>query len=236
MKLTSNFTSLWTSPVGRLSVRGPTNHLRQLTFTRHSSQSKLGTLPPTTKRKSINILNDNGLVPWSELSGKERVARLTQQTINLSLIAVGAALSGGVVYFMYTNVFSPESNVSHYNRAFDQVIKDPRCIALLGDAQGITAFGESFATSRRKSKPNVASHTQTDSSGIEHLYMKFNINGTKSDGIVSLHMTRRPSEKKFVYEYLTLSVPGNHKIYLENAGHENSGSRKKFRLFGVNWN
>jgi len=43
---------------------------------------------------------------------------------------------------MYTEVFSLDSKTAHFNRAVDQVKKDPRCLELLGDSKKIVAHGQ----------------------------------------------------------------------------------------------
>jgi import inner membrane translocase subunit TIM21 len=43
---------------------------------------------------------------------------------------------------MYTEVFSPDSKVNHFNRAVKQVKEDARCTALLGNSKKISAYGE----------------------------------------------------------------------------------------------
>jgi import inner membrane translocase subunit TIM21 len=48
---------------------------------------------PTKRRKGVTVLNDDGRVAWGELSGKEKVARTTQQTFNFSMIILGAVLT-----------------------------------------------------------------------------------------------------------------------------------------------
>jgi hypothetical protein len=40
----------------------------------------------------------------------------------------------GVTYFLWTDVFSPESKTRQFNRAVDKIKKDHRCLELLGDA------------------------------------------------------------------------------------------------------
>jgi import inner membrane translocase subunit TIM21 len=45
------------------------------------------------RRKAVTAFNDDGRVPWGELSGKEKAARATQQTFNFSFIIVGAILT-----------------------------------------------------------------------------------------------------------------------------------------------
>jgi len=47
-----------------------------------------------------------------------------------------------VAYLMYTEVFSLDSKTAHFNRAVNQVKKDPRCLELLGDSKKIVAHGQ----------------------------------------------------------------------------------------------
>lgn len=44
--------------------------------------------------------------------------------------------------FLYSEVFSSDSKTSHFNRAVNQVKKDPRCTELLGSSSKIKAYGE----------------------------------------------------------------------------------------------
>lgn len=45
-------------------------------------------------------------------------------------------------YVLYTEVFSPNSKTHYFNKAVDQVRRDPRCTALLGEGKKIAAYGE----------------------------------------------------------------------------------------------
>lgn len=80
------------------------------------------------------------------------------------------------------------------------------------------------------------SNIRKDSSGTEHLVMHFNMEGPRDKGVVSLHMTKRPSQDEFEYKYLALDVPGHSRIYLENADSAaNSLGKGVTKLFGVQW-
>lgn len=61
----------------------------------YATQTGLGTTSsqPQPRRKAVTAFNDDGRVPWGELSGRERVARTTQQTFNFGLIIAGAVLT-----------------------------------------------------------------------------------------------------------------------------------------------
>lgn len=60
---------------------------------------------------------------------------------------------GAVSYYLWTDVFSPDSKTSHFNRAFDKIRKDSRCIGLLGDADTMTAHGEETYNKWRRARP-----------------------------------------------------------------------------------
>lgn len=161
-------------------------------------------------------------------------------------------LQGGVAYVMYSEVFSSDSKVTHFNRAVDQVKRDPRCTELLGPGSKITAYGEPTWNKWARARP-IASNVTKDNRGDEHLVMHFNVSGTirvnmtgKADlyqvdgplnkGVVSLHMTKKPSQSEYEYKYLALDVKGHQRIYLENADTGTSGSKGKMKMFGVSWN
>ena len=45
------------------------------------------------KRRNVTILSDDGRYEWGELSGREKVARATQQSLNFVVIVAGAVLT-----------------------------------------------------------------------------------------------------------------------------------------------
>jgi mitochondrial import inner membrane translocase subunit TIM21 len=60
---------------------------------------------------------------------------------------------GGVAYFLYSDVFSPQSKVSHFNKAVDRIKRDQRCIDVLGDPKKISAHGEETWNRWRRARP-----------------------------------------------------------------------------------
>lgn len=54
---------------------------------------------------------------------------------------------------LYSEVFSPDSKTTHFNRAVDRIRTDPRCLELLGDGKKITAFGEETNNKWRRARP-----------------------------------------------------------------------------------
>jgi len=47
-----------------------------------------------------------------------------------------------VLYFLWSEVFSPDSKTRHFNKAVDRIKNDSRCTDLLGSSKKIKAFGE----------------------------------------------------------------------------------------------
>jgi len=203
----------------------------------YATQTGLGTTntTPRPRRKAVTAFNDDGRVPWGDLTAGEKASRATQQTFNFGFIILGAILTGGVAYVMYVEVFSLDSKTSHFNRAVDQVKRDPRCTDLLGNSKKITAYGEPSWNKWRRARP-IASTIRKDQYGTEHLIMHFNVEGPVNKGVVNMHMTKRTSDREFVYKYLALDVKGHQRIYLENAdASTESPAKSKTKLFGVSW-
>lgn len=154
---------------------------------------------------------------------------------------------------MYTEVFAPDSKTNHFNRAVNQLKKDPRCTDLLGNSKKIRAFGEASWNKWTRNRPIAyallffldyagtmltisRSSLRKDSRGTEHLIMHFNVAGPLGEGVVNLHMTKRPADDEFNYKYLMLDVKGHPRIYLENADAAPDGPGKnKTKMFGVSW-
>jgi import inner membrane translocase subunit TIM21 len=122
----------------------------------------------------------------------------------------------------------------------------------LGDPKKITAYGEVNEASWRKNRP-VRSTVTKDQYGTEHMMMHFyvglcdkhvhfgrtdrvQVEGPLDRGLVRLHMIKKASETEFVYKYLFVDVPGQSRIYLENAdANPNSSAKSKTKIFGINW-
>jgi import inner membrane translocase subunit TIM21 len=108
---------------------------------------------PESRRRSVTPFDDDGHVPWTNLSAGEKTGRAVQQTFNFGMVIVGLVMTGGVGYFLYQEVFSTDSKVAYFNRAVDRIKKDPRCLEMLGDSKKITAFGEETSNKWRRARP-----------------------------------------------------------------------------------
>ncbi|KAH6632660.1 TIM21-domain-containing protein [Chaetomium tenue] len=192
--------------------------------------------PETPRRRAVTPFNDTGNVPWAELSAGEKTGRAAQQTFNFGMVVVGVVLTGGVGYVLYSEVFSPDSKTTYFNRAVDRIRKDPRCLELLGDGKKITAFGEETHNKWRRARP-LASTVTKDGQGNEHLMIQFNVQGPKGAGRVNMHLIKRVGQGEYEYKYFFLDIRGHQRIYLENAdtSRAKDGEGKGFKMFGVKW-
>ncbi|PHH65276.1 hypothetical protein CDD81_2688 [Ophiocordyceps australis] len=202
----------------------------------YATHTGLGTSSNTQgpKRRRVTPLNDDGHVPWSELSIVEKAARTTQQGFNFAFILVGLGLTGAVFYFLWTDVFSPDSKISHFNQAVNRIKKDPKCIDLLGDSKKIIAHGDNTLNKWRRARP-VASSEKTDSLGNDHLIMHFHVDGPLRNGIAQLHMVRSRGKSDYEYKYLFVDIKGHERIYLERADSKVTSNKEPLTLFGVKW-
>jgi len=132
-------------------------------------------------------------------------------------------------------VFSPDSKVAYFNRAVDRIRADPRCVELLGaPAKRITAYGEATANKWRRARP-IASAAHRDAQGHDHLVMHFNVEGPRNRGVVHLHLVKYAGRSDYQYRYLFLDVPGQQRLYLENADAKHKAGERRTTLFGIRW-
>ncbi|KAI1102161.1 import inner membrane translocase subunit tim-21, mitochondrial [Jackrogersella minutella] len=201
----------------------------------YATHHGLGDYSGTSKRKTVTVFSDDGLVPWRHLSAGEKAARATQQTFNFGLVIIGVVLTGAIGMILFEDVFAPESKTAYFSRTFDRVRNDPECVALLGDRKKITAHGEETTSKWRRARP-IATSLQTDGQGTQHMIMKFYVEGPLNNGVVHAHLTKRRSQDVYEYKYFYVDIRGQ-RIDLEKADTKSSsGKNKKFKLFGVSWN
>ncbi|KAH7375131.1 import inner membrane translocase subunit tim-21 [Plectosphaerella cucumerina] len=224
-----------------LAIRAPAAlspaapQIRPFLLRQYATQTSLGTTPQGPKRKKVTAFNDDGHVPWSELSTGEKASRATQQSFNFGMIITGIVLTSGVAYYLWTDVFSPDSKTVHFNRTVDRIKADERCLEILGDPKHISAHGDETFNKWRRSRP-IASATSTDAKGNEHFQMNFYVEGPRNRGQVHLHLIKPKGHSDFEYKYMYLDVRGHQRIYLENADTDpNNPNRSKVKFLGINW-
>jgi mitochondrial import inner membrane translocase subunit TIM21 len=82
-----------------LAIRAPAAlcpaapQIRPFLLRQYATQTSLGTTPQGPKRKKVTAFNDDGHVPWSELSTGEKASRATQQSFNFGMIITGIVLT-----------------------------------------------------------------------------------------------------------------------------------------------
>lgn len=240
------------SPSSPLAVQvRPAGHFfATLKLRQYATQTSLGRTAPSDKprHKPVTVFNDDGRVSWGDLSPMEKVARTTQQSFNMTLVVGGAALTVsescqyriltanpvkvGVALVLYTDVFSSDSSVTHYNEAVDRIRSDPKCIELLGESGQISALGRPTGTNWIRQTPRP--YLETDKFGTERMRLRFEIHGPLNRGKVDLYMLRRSDEKHWSYGHLTVDIPGQSRIYLEN-GNDQGKKKPPGTLFGIRW-
>ncbi|KAF2850521.1 import inner membrane translocase subunit tim-21, mitochondrial [Plenodomus tracheiphilus IPT5] len=198
----------------------------------HSAASPSPTPPPPPPpRRSITLTGDTGRVRWSDLSPGEKVVRTTQQSVNLVVVIVGIVATGGVATLLFTDVFSPSSKTAHFNRATSLIRADPRCQKLLGPGSQISAHGEG-SWSRWARNRYISSTEETDKWGTNHMRMRFYVEGPLGQGVVNVHLTKRPSQSDYEYAELAVDVKGHQRLDLVA---EEKKDKVAPKIFGARW-
>lgn len=198
--------------------------------TSNSSSYPSSSIP---RRRSITVTSDDGRYHWSELSTGEKAARGTQQTFNTALVIAGISGTCLVSYFLYQELFAPDSKTVQFNHAVDRVKASQECRDLLGPSRKMRAYGEPTTSKWARARP-LAYTTEVDRTGTTHFRMHFNMEGEKAAGVVAVHMTKLHDENRLDYRLLSLTVPGHATVYLENK--DNQGVKSKVgKLMGVQW-
>jgi import inner membrane translocase subunit TIM21 len=108
---------------------------------------------------------------------------------------------------------------------------DSRCQALLGPSNQISAFGES-SWSRWARNRFISSTTETDRWGTEHMRFRFYVEGPQGQGVVHVHLIKRPSQDEYEYQELAVDVKGHQRI---NLVKEENRDKVAPKIFGARW-
>ncbi|KAG5942175.1 hypothetical protein E4U59_001300 [Claviceps monticola] len=237
MKLTTSTSAMLRSTRSVAAVVAP-NQMRCVARQRRSHATHSN--PATGKtlsaaRRSVTPFNDDGHVPWKQLSGKEKTARATQQTFNFFFVIAGVVLTGAVAYFMWTDVFDPDSKTAQFNRAFDRIKKDARCIEVLGDSKKMVAYGSNTNNHWRRARHIATTTERTDEHGNQHLVMSFHVDGPLRDGVAQFWAVKQVGHSDYEYRHLMVDVEGHERIYLEKTSSPKTSAKRQLSLFGVKW-
>jgi len=137
-----------------------------------------------------------------------------------------------VAYYLYDELFAPDSKTVQFNHAVDRIKASPECRELLGPANKIVAYGEPTSNKWARARP-LAHWVEVDRMGTIHFRMHFNVEGPDGKGVVNVHMTKGPNDSSLEYRLLSLNVPGHPVVYLEN---KDAGAKQKVgKMFGYQW-
>ncbi|BFZ62968.1 mitochondrial import inner membrane translocase subunit tim21 [Saitoella coloradoensis] len=184
------------------------------------------------RRSKAIVFKDDGRKKWSELGSGQKLTRATLTTGSLGIIVFGAVLLGTITYFFAEHVLMPTSETRIFGRAFDRVREDEEVRRVVGE--GMSAYGESQGTRLRRNAP-VASKRYTDDKGLDHMIMRFYVQGELGQGEVHLAMTKKPEEDEFVYKYLFVDTPGDglpsKRIWLERDQQKKASTKRSWLGF-----
>lgn len=116
---------------------------------------------------------------WSELSTTGKVLRTTQRTTNLTVILLGAGLSAVLLYALTSELFSKNSPTVLYNEACERIKSSPQVARYLRAPLTFHNNPPSAIRPRHRHR-HVASQTAVDSSGREHMFLSFYVQGSSS--------------------------------------------------------
>ena len=167
----------------------PTTRALSTAPLRFASDSTPASTPST--RRVITLTPDNGHKPWANLTRYEKAARTTEQSFNFLTILTGVVMTGGVITFLYLEVFSSDSKTAHFNRVVDAIRQDVRCTDMLGRGSDIKAYGEP-TWSRWARNRKIAGDFEKDGRGVEHLRMHFNVSGSALRNKLSRKRSLKP--------------------------------------------
>lgn len=118
---------------------------------------------------------------WSELSTGGKAVRAAARTSNLAVILVGAGLSVMLVYALTSELFSTNSPTVLYGQACEKIKASPKVARYLHGPLLFHNNPPSLVRPRHRNS-HVAAQIAVDSSGREHMYLTFFIQGSSPSG------------------------------------------------------
>lgn len=128
-----------------------------------------------------------------------KVKEATKTVSYMGIIVFGVGLTGVIFYAIFKELFSSNSPNSIYTKALKRCETDTKVTNAIGD--GIKGYGEETRRGRRQH----VSHIFFERDGVEHLRMKFYIEGCRKKATVNLEMKKNASGN-FEYRYLFVQL------------------------------
>ncbi|KAK0465272.1 TIM21-domain-containing protein [Desarmillaria tabescens] len=113
---------------------------------------------------------------WSELSATGKVKRTTARTTNLTVILFGAGLSAVLVYCLTSELFSKNSPTVLHNDACERLKASPQVAKYLHGPLTFHNNPPSLGRPRHRNH-HVTSEIMLDSTGREHMFLNFFVQG-----------------------------------------------------------
>ncbi|XP_069813955.1 mitochondrial import inner membrane translocase subunit Tim21 [Dendropsophus ebraccatus] len=136
------------------------------------------------------------------LTAAEKVKRAGADFTYLIVALIGAGITGGLLYVVFSELFSSSSPSKLYGNAFEKCRRHPEVIGAFGEP--IKAFGEATRRGRRQ---HVAS-TEYLKDGLKCMRLKFYISGSEPrlQGVVHVDVKENPQSKKCEFQYIIVEV------------------------------
>ena len=187
----------------------------------------------SSRRKAVTVLSDDGATPWTDLSTGEKAARTAQQTFNFGLVIVGACMTGGIVWLLWTNVASPSSKTHLFSRCVTELRASSKVREALGPAKQIRAFGDGRGGNRWTRNAAIPATFQVDARGVEHAKLTFNVEGPQGKGVVRAELVRRGRDE-FEFAKLKVEVVGKEVVWVYGQ-EQTREANKGFKFLGLDW-
>ncbi|XP_043255328.1 mitochondrial import inner membrane translocase subunit Tim21 [Colletes gigas] len=150
-------------------------------------------------KKSIAKANSVEHKNKVQIGFAEVVKENTKSLGYLGVIVGGVGIVGLMFYIVFNELFSSKSPTKVYSKALDRCIKDPKVVDALGEP--IKGYGEE---SRRGRRTHV-NHVIFVKDGVQHMRMKFYVQGIRRRGTVTLEVQENESGN-YVYKYLYVFI------------------------------
>ncbi|KAK9450199.1 TIM21-domain-containing protein [Limtongia smithiae] len=137
------------------------------------------------------------------------VARSSTFLFYSAIVAVGLGFTGLAGYYFVTTIVLPSGEIQLQNKAENLIEKNEECKEYLGNK--LWFYGEP-SQNRWASNRMVATQRGVDQYGVEHLWMRFYVQGDlEIEGVATAELLRPQGAYNFDFKFLTVQV-GNRRI------------------------
>ncbi|CAO3695440.1 unnamed protein product [Umbelopsis ramanniana] len=192
------------------NLRGPLLKQQQRAFS-----AARPSLANDTRRSAL--ISQQTVKEWKDLTAPQKVVAATKTSANIGLILAGAAVTGTILYYVGSELFSSQSSTHIFSDALDRVRQHEELSAMLGTP--IKGHGEPSRSRSRRNR-RILHQLAQDSEGKEHLLMRFYVEGPDNEGTCMVNMVKDDGGK-WQYRQLYVDVPGqglpSRRIFIEGS-------------------